>query len=64
MRLEAQRWIRGPGERRKPKAGDDGPGRRAVMFLMENKYVLCLGVFSSPRVMTLYRCRTWLRVLG
>lgn len=26
-----RRWIRGPEERRKPKAGDDGPGRRAVM---------------------------------
>ena len=63
MRLEAQRWIRGPGERRKPKAGDDGPGRRAVMFLVENEYVLGL-VFSCPRGRPLYRCRTWLRVSG
>ena len=49
----------GPGERRKPKAGDDGPGRRAVMFLVENKYILGL-VFSRPRGRPLYRCRTWL----
>lgn len=29
MRLEAQRWIRGPEERRKPKAGDDGARKKS-----------------------------------
>lgn len=58
MRAEAQRL--GPRrEKELSKAGDDGPGRRAVMFLMENKYALCLGVFLIPEG-ALYRCRTWL----